>query len=134
MRNKKLMVLFAIGFSVIFSIFYYFLFTLTMQGTSNESRSLYMNQVGLYEKMDHVTASIAKIKKEGLQGYTLKQGDKTAVVCSVYTQEAKTKKEGETLKKLHESYVMKKVTVENADIIKLIDQKQYKDALERMGK
>lgn len=134
MENRRLIVLFATGFSFVFSIFYYFLFTMTMSDGSVEKRSLYMNQVGLYEKTDSVNKMKDALKEAGLNGYPLKQGELTAVVCSVSTDEKETKKDEAKLKELKYSYIAKKVTVEDPEVVKLIDSRQYDKALERIGK
>lgn len=134
MENKKLIIVFATAFSVLFSIVYYFLFSMTITTESNEKRTLYMNQVGLYEKKDSVTDMKKKLEKAGLKGYTMKQKDLTAVVCSVSTDEKETKKEQEMLKNLKYSYIQKSVRVEDSEVVKLIDQKEYAKALERIGK
>lgn len=134
MENKKLIVLFAAAFSILFSIIYYFLFSMTIQNAAKDSRTLYMNQVGLYEKKDSITSMQDTLKKAGLQAYTLKQKDLTAVVCSVNTNESETKKEQAKLKELKYSYIQKSVRVEDQEVVKLIDQKEYARALERIGK
>ena len=135
MENKRLIVLFAAVFSVVFSIFYYFLFQVTLsKNGGNEKRTLYMNQVGLYEKQEGVDATIEKLKKEGLTGYSLKQGNVTAVVCSVGVDESVVKKEQETLTSLKYNFIEKSVTVDDQSIVTLIDKAQFDKALERIGK
>lgn len=135
MENKRLIVLFAAIFSIIFSLFYYFLFSvMIVQDTSNEKRTLYMNQVGLYEKQDGVNATIEKLNVEGFEAYALKQDNVTAVVCSVGVEDTQVKKDQEKLKQLGYSFIEKSVTVEESDIVEFIDAKQYDKALERIGK
>lgn len=134
MENKRLIVLFATCFSVLFAIIYYVLFTMTINSGTLEKRTLYMNQVGLYEKEDSIRDMEKKLKDAGLQGFTLKQDKLTAVVCSVSTDVKETKKEQEKLKELKYSYIQKSVTVEDAQVVKMIDDKEYAKALERIGK
>ena len=49
-ENKRLIVLFGILFSVVFCLIYYVLFSFTLGKAGDGKRTLYMNQVGLYEK------------------------------------------------------------------------------------
>lgn len=134
MENKKLIVLFATAFSIFFSVIYYFLFSMTMQNATQDSRTLYMNQVGLYKEKESVTSMEDTLKKAGLQPYAFKQKDLTAVVCSVSTKESETRKEQVKLKELKHSYIQKSVRVDDQEVVKLIDQKEYAKALERIGK
>lgn len=135
MENKRLIVLFAGIFSIAFSIFYYFLFQVTLsKSTSSEKRTLYMNQVGLYEKQEGVNATIETLKTAGFQGYALKQGKTTAVVCSVSVDETSVKKDQEKLKELNYRYIEKSVMVEDEEIVNMIDKQQFEKALERIGK
>lgn len=134
MENKRLIIVFAAGFSIVFSIVYYFLFSMTLTSGGSEKRTLYMNQVGLYQKQESIDGMKTTLKEAGFVGYTLKQGELSAVVCSVSLEEASTKKEQEKLKAKNFSYIQKSVSVEDPEIIKLIDQKEFDKALERIGK
>ena len=49
-ENKRLIMLFGILFSVVFCLMYYVLFSFTLGKANDDKRTLYMNQVGLYEK------------------------------------------------------------------------------------
>lgn len=134
MENRRLIVLFATCFSAIFAVVYYLLFTVVIDSGDVQKRTLYMNQVGLYEKKDSIEDMMAKLDKAGLKGYTLKQEKLTAVVCSVSTDVKTTRSEQEKLKELKYSYIQKSVTVEDPNVVKLIDDKEYAKALERIGK
>ena len=135
MGNRRLMMLFAALFSIVFSIVYYFLFTMTLTtNTTNEKRVLYMNQVGLYKKSDSIAKMQKMLQSNGLKSYVFKQDDLTAVVCSVSSKEKETKADQKKLSELQLHYLVKKVTVDNAEIVKLIDKQQYAQALERIGK
>ncbi|MEG1732633.1 MAG: SPOR domain-containing protein [Longicatena sp.] len=133
MENKKLLVLFGIGFSIIFSLLYYFLFS-TMLISNVEKRTLYMNQVGLYKQEDSIKEMKGKLEKAGLTSYVVKQGDAKAVVCNVSSDVKETKEGAKKLKTLKFNYIQKKVSVENNAISKLIDNKEYAKALEGIGK
>ena len=76
----------------------------------------------------------AKLEKEGLKSYTMKQDKLTAVVCGVSSDEKESQQVQQKLKALKYSYIPKDVTVENSDVVKLIDEQAYDKALERIGK
>ena len=133
-ENKRLIILFGILFSILFALVYYALFSFTLGKASNGKRTLYMNQVGLYEKADSVKGMQEKLKKDGLNSYTLKQDKLTAVVCGVSTDEKESQLTQQKLKKLNYSYVPKNVTVESMDVVALIDEQAYEKALERIGR
>ena len=135
MENKKLIVFFATCFSIVFSLGYYFLFTLNIDSsTSVGKRTLYMNQVGLYEKEDSINKMKERLKKDGMTSYTLKQDALTALVCSVSTDQKASQSEQQKLTDLTYTYIAKSVTVDDPEIVKLIDKKQYEEALDRIGK
>lgn len=139
MNNKKVIGIVAICFSILFSGFYYVIFSTTITSSDKtsekvEKKTLYMNQVGLYKQQESVKEMQDKLAKEKITSFTMKQKDLTAVVCSVSIDEKETKKEQAKLKELGLSYIQKNVTVENTEIVKLIEQKDFAKALERIGK
>ena len=119
MENKRLIMLFGILFSVVFCLMYYVLFSFTLGKANDDKRTLYMNQVGLYEKAQSVQDMQEKL---------------TAVVCGVSSDEKESQQVQQKLKALKYSYIPKDVTVENSDVVKLIDEQAYDKALERIGK
>lgn len=133
-ENKRLIMLFGILFSVVFCLVYYVLFSFTLGKANDGKRTLYMNQVGLYEKAQSVKDMQEKLEKEGLKSYTMKQDKLTAVVCGVSGDEKESQQVQQKLKTLKYSYIPKNVTVENSDVVKLIDEQAYDKALERIGK
>ena len=133
-ENKRLIVLFGILFSVVFCLIYYVLFSFTLGKAGDGKRTLYMNQVGLYEKAASVKDMQEKLEKEGLKSYTLKQEKLTAVVWGVSTEEKESQQVQQKLKKLKYSYIPKNVTIENTAVVELIDEQAYDKALERIGK
>ena len=48
MNRKRIIILLALFFSILFSSFYYMLFSVI--GTSSSQKTLHMNQVGLYKE------------------------------------------------------------------------------------
>lgn len=133
MNQRKTIILLGMLFSLVFAFFYNVLFTFVLQETEQESRVLFVNQVGLYEKDKSIQSMQKKLEESGIESYTMKQQDVTAVVCGVSTQEEENTEIQEKLKELKYSYITKKITVENAEIIAYIDEKNYEQALERIG-
>ncbi|MGX8852048.1 SPOR domain-containing protein [Amedibacillus sp. YH-ame10] len=134
MENKKLIVLFASCFSILFSLGYYFLFTLNTGTTQTSKVTLYMNQVGLYKKEESITSMKDNLKNAGLDAFVLKQDALTAVVSGVTTDQKASQSVQEKLKELKYTYIAKSVTVDDPEIVKLIQDKQYEQALDRIGK
>ena len=81
-----------------------------------------------------IRRDLEKLEKEGLKSYTMKQDKLTAVVCGVSSDEKESQQVQQKLKALKYSYIPKNVTVENSDVVKLIDEQAYDKALERIGK
>ncbi len=133
MKERKAIILFGILFSLIFALFYQILFSFVTQKTEHESRILFVNQVGLYQQEKSIQSMQKKLGSSGIESYTLKQQDVTAVVCGVSTKEKENAEVQEKLKELEYSYITKKITIENAEIIAFIDSQDYKQALERIG-
>lgn len=133
MNQKKTIILLGMLFSLIFALFYHVLFTFVLQETEKETRVLYVNQVGLYQQDKSIQAMQEKLEKNDIESYTMKQKEITAVVCGVSTQEKENELIQNKLKELKYSYITKKITVENAEIISYIDEKKYEQALERIG-
>ena len=133
MNQRKTIILLGMLFSLVFALFYQVLFTFVLQETEQETRVLFVNQVGLYEQDKSIQSMQKKLEANGIASYTMKQQDVTAVICGVSTQEEENAEVQEKLKELKYSYITKKITVENSEIITYIDEKDYEQALERIG-
>lgn len=133
MGNRKVIVSFGLLFSAIFALFYYVLFTtVSEQGTKEESRTLYVNQVGIYAEEDNAEKVYEKLKQEGFTPYRVNRDEKQIIMTSVSTKEDTTKEEGEKLQELEYSYITKKITVEGAKLAKAVDEKDYQKVLQAM--
>lgn len=133
MNQRKTIILLGMLFSLVFALFYHVLFTFVLQETEQETRVLFVNQVGLYEQDKSIQSMQKKLEANGIASYTMKQQDVTAVICGVSTREEENAEVQEKLKELKYSYITKKITVENSEIITYIDEKDYEQALERIG-
>lgn len=134
MENKKLITIFGVGFSIVFAIMYYMLFTVLPDSTSKVQKvTLYWNQVGLYRQQDSIDAMKTSLEEKGFRVFPLKQGDVTALITSVSVQEEKTKAEQSTLKDAGFAYVLKQQEIEDPQTITLLQQQSYAAALERMN-
>ena len=105
----------------------------SVMGTSSSQKTLHMNQVGLYKEEKNLEEAQQKLEGDGFTVYQLKQGDVTALVCGVDVDKKKTEKEQEKLTDKKYSFIEKSVTVSDDEIIDLILQKNYEEALERIG-
>lgn len=133
MNQKRMIVIAALIFSVVFTGFYYLLFSYTVQNEQTLQKTLYMNQVGLYKQDDTMKKMQQKLKDNGIPSYTWKQGNVTAVVCYISTNVDDTKNGQEKLKSLKLNYIQKAASIESNEVAKLIDEKKYQEVLERIA-
>ncbi|MFR6361055.1 SPOR domain-containing protein [Amedibacterium intestinale] len=131
MNRKRIIILLALFFSILFSSFYYMLFSVI--GTSSSQKTLHMNQVGLYKEEKNLEEAKQKLEEDGFRVYQMKQGDVTALVCGVNEDKKKTEEEQKELADKNYSFIEKSVTVSSDEITDLIKQKKYKEALEKIG-
>lgn len=131
MNRKRIIILLALFFSILFSSFYYMLFSVI--GTSSSQKTLHMNQVGLYKEEKNLEEAKQKLEEDGFHVYQMKQGDVTAFVCGVNEDKKKTEEEQKELADKNYSFIEKSVTVSSDEITDLIKQKKYKEALEKIG-
>lgn len=131
MNRKRIIILLALFFSILFSSFYYMLFSVI--GTSSSQKTLHMNQVGLYKEEKKLEEAKQKLEEDGFRVYQMKQGDVTALACGVNEDKKKTEEEQKELADKNYSFIEKSVTVSSDEITDLIKQKKYKEALEKIG-
>ena len=131
MNRKRIIILLALFFSILFSSFYYMLFSVI--GTSSSQKTLHMNQEGLYKEEKNLEEAKQKLEEDGFHVYQMKQGDVTALVCGVNEDKKKTEEEQKELADKNYSFIEKSVTVSSDEITDLIKQKKYKEALEKIG-
>lgn len=132
MQNKRIIILFAVFFSVIFSLFYYFLFTVAFVSPQDKKIVLYMNQVGLYEQAAGVESMMKRLQEAGLEAYTFEKDGLQAVVSGVSRKEKETQANGDKLSQLQQNYIMKKVTIEDPELVALIEEHKIDEVLERL--
>lgn len=100
MANRRLIITFALVFALAFSLFYYVLFTTVDFGSvSTQQRTLYLNQVGIYEESENAKKICAQLEEQGLTPYQIEQDGRQIVMTSVYEDETKTEEEGKQLEK-----------------------------------
>lgn len=134
MKNKKLIYGFALSLSLIFSLLYFVAFHFYTPSIAQEkSVQLYMNQIGLYKKEANAQQVANELETHSVKAYIYKNDDLYVVVSGVDTKEKKTNENGEQLKSLSYSYLLKKVSISDGDISSLIEKKDYEKALEMIG-
>lgn len=133
MKQKKMILIAGLTFSLLFTGIYYLLFSYTMQNEELLHKTLYMNQVGLYKQEDSMKDMQKKLKENGITSYTWKQGDVTAVVCYVSTNLEDTKNGQEKLKSLEMNYIQKTAAIDSNEVAQLIDEKKFQEVLERIA-
>lgn len=131
MENKKVIIGFAVVFSILFSVIYLMLFS-TLEKQMGEQKVLYMIQVGLFDKKENAKEMQTKLSKDKIHAYVWDKGKQIAVVCGISEEENNTKKIEKKLKEKNMSYVEKKVIVKNKEVVKLIENKEYGKVLEKI--
>lgn len=133
MANRRLIITFALVFALAFSLFYYVLFTTVDFGSvSTQQRTLYLNQVGIYEESENAKKIFAQLEEQGLTPYQIEQDGRQIVMTSVYEDETKTEEEGKQLEKMELAYITKKITVEGEEMSKAVDDQDYQKVLQAM--
>lgn len=135
MKNKKLIYLFAITLSIIFSIIYLLIFHYYIPSSEEDNKStmLYLNQIGLYKEKANAEKVASDLQSNQITGYIYKKEDVYVVACGVSKDESESKKIEEQLKALSYSYINKKISIKDDEITELINSKKYQEALELIG-
>ncbi len=124
MGNRKVIITFAFVFSIAFAAFYFVLFQF-FGSKEEESRVLYLNQVGIYEDETNAENMCDRLSDKKLTPYAVEKEKQIVVVTSIYEDEEKTEKEGDILEEMDLNYLTKKITVEGTEMIKAVDDKEY---------
>ena len=124
MGNRKVIITFAFVFSIAFAAFYFVLFQF-FGSKEEESRVLYLNQVGIYEDETNAENMCDRLNDKKLTPYAVEKENQIFVVTSIYEDEEKTEKEGDILEEMDLNYLTKKITVEGTEMIKAVDDKEY---------
>ncbi len=130
MRQRRWIICIAVCVSFICSFIYYCLFTMIQPKV--EEMTIYMIQVGLYEKSNSIDKMRQSLKEDGFTSYTLKNGDKTAVIVGLTQEKEELTTILEQLKDKSYSYVEKSVTLQDEEVISLMKQEAYEKVLERI--
>ncbi len=133
MANRRLIITFALAFSLVFSLFYYVLFTtVDFGGGQQKTRTLYLNQVGIYAESENAQKICEQLKEKGLTPYQVEEDGRQIVMTSVYEEEDKTEEEGKTLEEMELAYITKKITVEGEEMSTAVDEQDYQKVLQAM--
>lgn len=133
MKNKKLIYLFAFSLSFIFSLFYLILFNLRLSSENVKPVHLYMNQVGLYKESTNAEKVGADLKNKQLDSYIYKNKDVYVVVSGVSEDKETNSKNGEQLKQLSYSYVLKDVKIQDVKMIDELKKGNVENVLEMIA-
>ena len=133
MANRRLIITFALAFSLVFSLFYYVLFTTVDFGEGQQqTRTLYLNQVGIYAESENAQKICEQLKEQGLTPYQVEEDGRQIVMTSVYEEEDKTEEEGKKLEEMELAYITKKITVEGEEMSMAVDERDYQKVLQAM--
>lgn len=125
MGNRRLIITFALIFAAVFSLFYYALFQLFAQGSEEASRTLYLNQVGIFEESGNAQKICDQLQEHQLSAYQVEKEGRITVVTSIYAEEEKTEQEGKTIEEMGMNYLTKKITVEGSELVQAVDDGDY---------
>ena len=116
MGNRRLIITFALVFAAVFSLFYYAMFHMLDVEETKTQRTLYLNQVGIFEESDN---------EHQLSAYQVEKEGRITVVTSIYAEEEKTEQEGKTIEEMGMNYLTKKITVEGSELVQAVDDGDY---------
>ena len=133
MANRRLIITFALAFSLVFSLFYYVLFTtVDFGGGQQQTRTLSLNQAGIYAESENAQKICEQLKEQGLTPYQVEEDGRQIVMTSVYEEEDKTEEEGMKLEEMELSCITKKITVEGEEMSTAVDERDYQKVLQAM--
>lgn len=92
-----------------------------------------MNQIGLYKNVENAQQVQKELETKSVKTYIYKNNDLFAIVSGVDTKRKKANENGETLKSLSYSYLLKKVSISDEEITSYVKKKNYEKALEMIG-
>ena len=97
MGNRRLIITFALVFAAVFSLFYYAMFhMLDVEGTETQ-RTLYLNQVGIFEESGNAQKICDQLQEH----------------------------QGKTIEEMGMNYLTKKITVEGSELVQAVDDGDY---------
>ncbi|MEI3146936.1 MAG: hypothetical protein V8T10_02815 [Merdibacter sp.] len=99
---------------------------------ARQTRTLYLNQVGIYAESENAQKICEQLKEKGLTPYQVEEDGRQIVMTSVYEEEDKTEEEGKKLEEMELAYITKKITVEGEEMSTAVDEQDYQKVLQAM--
>ena len=99
----------------------------------NESATVYMNQIGIYEEESNASESKLKVEALGLTAYTYALDDLFVVVSSVYEEKSLTQSEAELLNANGISFIEKEVTSSSPAFLEAMHAEDIEKLMELMN-
>ena len=125
MGNRRLIITFALVFAAVFSLFYYAMFHMLDVEETETQRTLYLNQVGIFEESGTAQKICDQLQEHQLSAYQVEKEGRITVVTSIYAEEEKTEQEGKTIEEMGMNYLTKKITVEGSELVQAVDDGDY---------
>ena len=125
MGNRRLIITFALVFAAVFSLFYYAMFHMLDVEETKTQRTLYLNQVGIFEESSNAQKICDQLQEHQLSAYQVEKEGRITVVTSIYAEEEKTEQEGKTIEEMGMNYLTKKITVEGSELVQAVDDGDY---------
>ena len=132
MKIKYLIFTIALTFSLLFSLMYFMLFRSNIPRDEKYEITLYMNQIGLYKQVENANKVKNTLEAQGVKTYIYKNQDLYVVVSGVGEKEDAIEN-GNTLKPLSYTYILKEFVIEDPTILSYIQEENYEKALELIG-
>ena len=124
MKKQNLVLFYGCFCSLVFALFYYLMFAMIYENTLH----IQYLQVGIYEKATSLEKCQAKLKSFNIHTYTIKKDKQVYVICGLEKYED-TKN---ILEKEKITYIEKKLTLHNNELVALWNQQEYQKVLERV--
>ena len=132
MKIKYLIFTIALTFSFLFSLIYIMLFHSNIPRDEKEKITLYMNQIGLYKQIENANKSKDALEAQGVKTYIYKNQDLYVVVSGI-GEKGTAIENGNTLKALSYSHILKELEITDPTILSYVEEENFEKALELIG-
>lgn len=131
MNKKGATIFLALFLNILFSsIFLASLFF--VNGKSDQSVSVCMNQIGIFSSEENANELISQVQAVDIPAYTYHNQDLSIVVTSIFEDEASCIEQQTQLSQNNISFILKKVSSSNPAFIEAVKNQDYTQIMELM--
>lgn len=131
MNKKGATIFLALFLNILFSsVFLASLFF--VNGKSEQSISVCMNQIGIFSSDENANALIEQVKAVNIPAYSYHNEDLSIVVTSIFEEEATCIEQQALLSQNNISFILKKVSSSSPAFIEAVQKQDYTQIMELM--